>query len=116
MFFKGFITLPQQAILAIVIMGKVRCFLKDLSSYHSQPSFLAIVIMGKVRCFVKDLSPLPVLLYSFLYRGKWSLHTETYTNNSYNPSLRESFHASLVRGTFWGVYVSLTWTNGAPDV
>ena len=80
MFCKGFGTLPLPAILVIVIMGKVRCFLKDLAPYHSQPSWsncyhregemfckgfgtlphltiMAIVIMGKVRCFVKDLSP-----------------------------------------------------------
>ena len=32
-------TLPHQAILAIVIMGKVRCFVNDLASYHTKPSW-----------------------------------------------------------------------------
>ena len=32
-----------------------------------------------------------VPIYSFLYSGKCSLHTETYTNNSYNPSPRNLF-------------------------
>ena len=39
MYCKGFITLPQPAILAIGIMGKVRCFQTDLEPYHTKPSW-----------------------------------------------------------------------------
>ena len=66
--------------------------------------------------FLKSWSISTVPIYSFLYSGKCSMYTETLTNNSYNPSPKGFFRASLVRGTFWDVYVSLTWTNGAPDV